>query len=75
MIKAIGIIMFLLGSYGQYWVGKRSFHRRNQAGIEVFESYGGALATQALEKVVKIASGVGIALGFILFCVGYGFGH
>lgn len=75
MIKAIGILLFFLSCFGLYWVGKRAFNRRNAAGVQQFNSYGGALAANAIEGIVKIASWLGIALGFMMFCVGYGFGR
>lgn len=58
-----GIIFLCAGGYGVYWTGKRSFERRNVAGIEEFASYGQALGTRAIEKVVRIASWLSIALG------------
>jgi len=58
-----GIIFLCAGCYGVYWTGKRSFNRRNIAGIEEFASYGKALGTRAIEKVVRIVSWLAIALG------------
>lgn len=58
-----GIIFLCAGGYGMYWTGKRSFERRNVAGIEEFSSYGQALGTRAVEKVVRIGSLLAIALG------------
>lgn len=58
-----GIIFLCAGIYGVYWTGKRSFERRNVAGIEEFASYGKALGTRAIEKMVRIVSWFSVALG------------
>lgn len=63
MVMIMGVVVFLASCYGLYWTGKRAFHRRNVAGIQEFGSYGGALATNALEGIIKIACRVGIVLG------------
>lgn len=61
----VGIIFICAGGYGVYWTGKRSFERRNLAGIEEFASYGKALGTRAFEKLVRIAAGVAMVIGGI----------
>jgi hypothetical protein len=63
MALTIGIVFFLASAFGLYWTGKRAFHRRNAAGVQEFNSFGGALATNALEGIIKIASWIGIVFG------------
>lgn len=63
MSAVFGLIFICAGGFGIYWTGKRSFNRRNIAGIEEFASYGKALGTKAIEKVVRIMSWLAIALG------------
>ena len=75
MVKIIGILFFLMGCGGIYWVGKRAFERRNPMGIEEFNSFGQVIGTKALEGVVKIASLLFIAMGFLGFCLGWGLGR
>lgn len=71
MTKVIGIVFFLIGCVGVYWTGKRSFERRNVAGMEEFESYGKAVGTKALEGVISLIAKVLIFLGFLMFCMGW----
>lgn len=75
MVMAIGIVIFLASSFGLYWTGKRAFHRRNAAGVQEFNSFGGALATNALEGIIKIASWLGIVLGFMMVVISFSFGR
>lgn len=74
MIKAIGIVFFLIGAYGIYWSGKRSFERRNMAGVEEFSSYGKVVSARAVEGTVSIASKLAVAFGFLVFAAGWGLG-
>lgn len=74
MMKAIGILIFLSGAYGIYWSGKQAFERRNSAGVEEFSSYASAVGRTALEAIIKLAGWAGIMLGFLTFCIGFGFG-
>ena len=62
----VGIVLLAAGGFARLWVGRRRFHRRNAAGVEEFQSYGGALATQGIEKLASIAGVVLILLGLML---------
>lgn len=62
----IGIVLLAAGGLARFWVGRRKFHRRNAAGLEEFQSYGGALATQGLERLASIAGVVLILFGLML---------
>ena len=70
IMEVIGIVMFFSGCYGVYWTGKRTFERRNEAGIQEFSSYGKAIGSQALEGLIRIISILAIGLGFFVFCMG-----
>lgn len=74
MFKLVGIIFFLAGCLGVYWAGKRSFERRNEAGLEEFSSYGKAVGVTVIEGLLKIASWMSIAFGFLAFCIAWGLG-
>lgn len=74
MVKMIGVVFFLIGCFGIYWTGKRSFERRNMAGVEEFDSYGKAVGTRALEGLVSISAKAFAAFGFLAFCLGWGLG-
>lgn len=75
MVLPIGIALFIAGCFGLYWTGKRAFHRRNAAGIQVFSSYGGALVTGAFEGIIKIASWVSVFLGLMMFVASFFYGR
>lgn len=75
MMKFMGVIFFIIGCYGVYWVGGKSFNRRNEAGIEEFQSYGKAVGSKAIESIVKFASWLFVMFGFLMFCMGWGFGN
>jgi len=72
-MKIFGITLFILGGLGVYWLGKRAFNRRNEFGAEEFDSYGRAISTKLIESIIKIASWLGIVLGFLFFCITYAF--
>ena len=75
MAMIFGIVFFVVGCAGVYWTGRRAFERRNVAGVEEFQSYGSAIGNKFLEGVLRIASFLLIAFGFLLACVGYGMSH
>ena len=56
MQLVMGISFICTGSFGIYWVSKRSFERRNEFGVAGFKSYNRAIGTLLLEKAVKIVS-------------------
>lgn len=67
---AIALITSLLGAIGLYFVGRRSFYRRNVAGIEEFNGYSRMLMTTFLERIIKLVSVVlllgGLSMLFLL---------
>jgi hypothetical protein len=75
MALAVGFIFFIGGAFGLYWTGKRAFYRRNSAGIQEFNSYSGALVTNALESIVRIGSLTGIVLGVMMISMWFMFGR
>lgn len=66
MVVLMGIVILGASVFGLYWTGKREFHRRNAAGVEEFNSYGQALATNALESIIRIASVIGTLVGLMM---------
>lgn len=59
----MGIFFVAIGGFAIYWSGKKSFERRNQAGVEEFSSYAGALGSKALEGTIKIAGMFSVIIG------------
>jgi hypothetical protein len=70
----MGIFFILVGGYGVYWSNKRSFDRRNQAGVEEFSSYAASVGSRALEGVIKIAGIFAVLLGGVAILMGWVFG-
>jgi heme/copper-type cytochrome/quinol oxidase subunit 1 len=75
MIWAIMIAFIGLGIAGLYWVGQRSFGRRNAAGVEEFEDYSSMLALRFIEKVVKLSSAAMLFVGVITLLALWISGH
>ncbi|SEA64762.1 hypothetical protein SAMN05192529_13818 [Arachidicoccus rhizosphaerae] len=68
--KAGGLLLIILGGLITYHVGKRRFKRRNQFGLEVYESFESASISGCYNKIMRLA-GIGcIFLGIILFLTG-----
>lgn len=65
MVWAIAITCIVLGAAGRFWVGQRSFHRRNMAGVEEFSSYASMVGNRFLEKVVQLASSAMLLVGVL----------
>lgn len=61
----IGILMVVIGAVLHFWLGSRAFKRRNQAGLETFDSYGKAVGTRAVERIVMVVSRLLIFIGLI----------
>jgi hypothetical protein len=59
--------MILLGAVGLYAMGRRSFYRRNMAGIEEFNGYGRMLVTTFIERVIRFASFFMLLGGLAMF--------
>jgi hypothetical protein len=53
---AIAVVTSLLGAIGLYAMNRRSFYRRNGAGIEEFTGYSRMLVTTFIERIVKMIS-------------------
>jgi len=55
---------------GKFWIGRRKFYRRNMAGVEEFEGYGKAVASNFFEGLINIVSGIMLLLGICSIGVG-----
>ena len=67
MMFVIGIICFGLAAASGIYVDRQRFNRRNRAGVEEFEDYGGkvkARVTEGLTLALGTVSGL-CAMGFI----------
>lgn len=64
-ILLVGLLLAALGAAGKIWVSRRRFYRRNMAGVEEFRSYGGALITRAVERVVNLTSWCLLVVGLV----------
>jgi hypothetical protein len=66
----IAAICACLGAAGLFVVGRRSFYRRNIAGIEEFDGYGRMLLTLFVERVLRVVSWFlllgGLSMGLLL---------
>jgi len=67
----VGIIFLVICWVINLIIGRRKFYRRNQAGVEEFESYGKAVGTNLFEgALTKIATGIGV-VGIIMIIIGW----
>jgi len=66
----IGLIFLLLGIGIKLFIGRRRFYRRNNAGLQGFKNYRGALLTPFFENILSLIRGILIIAG--AFCVGMG---
>jgi hypothetical protein len=55
-----------LGLALRYLIGKRRFNRRNQAGMELFPSYGAAVVTRLTESLGRIIGALLILVGVVV---------
>lgn len=56
------VISFSIVGYATYWQSKREFNRRNNGGIELFESHTDMLKKKTLEYAVRLG---GIVVGIV----------
>ncbi len=66
----IGVIFVLLAVGGIFFVKRRSFYRRNMAGVEEFESFSSVVLNRGLEKILSILSVVFFMMGVLLIISG-----
>jgi uncharacterized membrane protein len=66
-----GVVFIVVSIFVNYWLGKRSFNRRNAAGIEIFNSYKHALWTGGWENLVAFLSILLRVVGIILILTAY----
>lgn len=67
LIVIIGIVCIGVAIWGNMWVSRREFYRRNQMGIQEFDGFGSMIRTTAAEKFVRIATGlIGIGGVFVM---------
>lgn len=64
-LRTAGVILFLFGLLFCYAVGKRRFNRTGIAGLQHYNSYGEALVTSTIERLVKIAGITAIIIGLL----------
>jgi hypothetical protein len=69
----VGLVLLGLGIAGFLFVNRRSFYRRNAAGIQEFKGYGNMLTTRVFETILRIGSFllVLLGLGAIINSFGY----
>ena len=63
------IILLVFGLLLRYIIGKRRFNRRGVGGMQYFKSYGLALVTTIIERIVKIIATLMIIGAIILYLV------
>lgn len=51
----VGIALVGIAVAVNTWIERRRFYRRNPAGVEIFGSFGAALATRGFEGVALLA--------------------
>ena len=62
----LGLAVLLAGLAAWFWVGRRRFQRRNNAGIEEFGSYGTMILTAGFEKLTRIVAALAVIAGLLL---------
>lgn len=67
---AFGGILLVSGAVTWFWVGRRRFRRRNQAGIEEFSSYGGMVLARAFEKLLRFGAVLAVVSGLLVMARG-----
>lgn len=50
------VVCFSIVGYATYWQSKREFNRRNNGGIELFESHTDMIKKKTLEYFVRIGA-------------------
>jgi hypothetical protein len=63
------VILLVTGLLLRYIIGKRRFNRRGVAGLQYFKSYGTALFTTILERVVNIIATLMIIGAVFLYLI------
>lgn len=53
-----GIIFLVIGQLIAFYVGRREFYRRNEAGMEEFKNYTSAVTNKIFEKILSIIAGI-----------------
>ena len=69
MFTILGVALWACGIAGIFFVKRRSFYRRNAAGLETFDGYGKMLVTRAFESAVNIGSLFCFCAGVIVFII------
>ncbi|MXN91115.1 hypothetical protein GR160_07715 [Flavobacterium sp. Sd200] len=55
----------------RFWVNRRRFNRRGWGGMQHFTSYGKALFTTAIEKILMLIAGVMMVAAILLLLTGH----
>ena len=66
-LTVYAIVLLAIGLLLRYIVGKRRFNRRGVAGLQHFKSYGIALLTMTIEKMVNIIAALMIIGAIFLY--------
>lgn len=69
-----GLILLVIGLFIRYQIGKRRFNRRGMAGLQQFSSYGRAVLTTLLERLILFIGNLCLLAGMLLLAVA-GFNH
>ncbi|MBS0383089.1 MAG: molybdenum ABC transporter permease [Proteobacteria bacterium] len=65
-----GVLLMLAGYLVGLYVRRRAFYRRNEAGVEEFDSFGKSIASGLFEGVLKILSVALIFFGVLAIFAG-----
>lgn len=65
-----GIVFLAAGGGGLFFVGRRKFYIRNEAGLEEYNSYTSALANSVVNKIISVAAVLAIFMGISF--IGFG---
>jgi hypothetical protein len=63
------IVLLVIGLLLRYLIGKRRFNRRGVAGLQHFKTYGAALLTITIERIVNMIATLMIIGAVILYLI------
>lgn len=63
-----GVVLVILSVVIHFVLQRRRFYRRNQAGIETFNSYSSSVFTRVLEGLLRLLS-IAMFLGGLFICI------
>lgn len=68
-LTVYAIILLAIGLLLRYIIGKRRFNRRGIAGTQYFKSYGVALVTTIIERIINIIATLMIMGAIFLYLI------